>query len=182
MLAGLCCCLALLLSACARTVTAPPSAPAQIHDHWPGCRALGAFRDPYGAYDLGGRGAVPSGFVPVAAIACTVDSRLGASGQRVQAALERRATDLDDLLTYLARPGRRSTRPARLTCPAMGWNPPWLFLVDDAGRWVFPALPVDPCGFPLGTFDTPPTLPYLSLEFSDTVVCLAARPEQAPCR
>ena len=53
----------------------------------------------------------------------------------------------------------------------MGWHPPWLFLLDDGGRWIQPEVPVDACGFARRMFEEGYTLPYLALPYDDTRVC-----------
>jgi hypothetical protein len=84
--------------------------------------------------------------------------------------LERRATSIEPLLTYLARPSLQARDPQKLVCPAMGWTAPWLFLSDHAGRWITPRLPTDPCGYPLDTFKDPVRPTYLDLHYRDVVV------------
>ena len=83
--------------------------------------------------------------------------------------LERRATAIEPLLSYLAQPSRRSIRPGGVACPAMAWAPPWLFLLDDSGTWMRAQLPTDPCGFALGLFSDE-GLPYERLDYSDRAV------------
>lgn len=83
--------------------------------------------------------------------------------------VERRATELQPLLDYLARPSQISTRPDTVACPLVGWNRPWLFLVDDTKRWITPQLPTDPCGFALQLFEDPGP-PYENLDYTDRVI------------
>lgn len=157
------------LGGCARTLTAAPAAPAEVHSSWPGCDAVGAFDDPYQSAGPPDPGSIPEGFVPTQAVLCGRGERTSAAGAVLQVGLERRAGDIAPLLSYLARPSEVSSRPDDLVCPAMAVTPAWLFLTDADGRWVTPAIPTDACGFPFGTF-TPsgPALP--ELRYRDTVV------------
>ena len=145
------------LAGCARTLdAAAPPTPAEVHPRWPGCAATGAFDDD--RHDSGGRpgrGSVPDGFRPVAAVVCALDRRTDGGGEVVRSERELRADDIAALLTYLARPSQVSSDPQDLVCPAMGVTPLWLFLVDAHGRWITPAAPTDPCGFALDTFREP---------------------------
>lgn len=168
----------LLLSSCGLasyalpnpTVPAAPAADAVVHPRWSGCGATGAFTtDEGGGAVRPPGGAVPAGFVAVAALRCSQGERTTAAGDTVQVNLEGRADDIDALLTYLARPSETSTHPDRLVCPAVGWVPPWLFLQDASGHWLTPALPTGACGMPLDdATDTGPA--YANLTFFDRVV------------
>ncbi len=170
-----------------RTIDEPPAPPAEIHDDWPGCLALGAFKryvDP--PPDLGA-GSVPPSFRPEAAVLCAIQDGAGATPTpAATAGLERRATgasDLDALLSYLALPSQRVSSPDDLACPAMGWNPPWLFLLDGDGRWIQPQIPLDPCGFARNLFATDDhALPYGTMDFDDTVVCRSKADADWNCR
>lgn len=160
----------------ARTVDAPAAPPAQIHQRWPGCDALGAFVQPQSGLNIAGVGSMPAGYHATAAIYCQTGLRTLPNQTEVQRDLERRATSIEPLLRYLARPSQRS-RNRQLACAAMGWIPPWLFITDDAGRWIAPRLPTDPCGFPLGTFDDAHPPAYLQLHYSNLVVHQRKQPK-----
>jgi hypothetical protein len=154
-----------------QTLTLPSPPPAVVHDDWPGCLSVGAFRTVDGAEQPDfGRGSIPTGFLPVAAVRCTVGKTEATSGQ----GLERRATDaaeLELLSTYLGKRSQTVRSPETLACPAMAWWPPWLFLFDAEDRWIRPQIPVDACGFPLDLWATDSGVPYDRLTFSDTTVC-----------
>lgn len=160
---------------CSHLEGAPAAVPATIHPAWPGCDPLGAFQEPQPTNPFE-TGAVPAAFEPAAVVLCVVQDRGGAGGTDEQIVdVERRATEITSLLTYLARPSQRSTDPD-LSCPAMAWLRPWLFLVDADGRWVTPQLPTDACGFPVGLFDGENRpLPYDSLPYTDRVIRTRSR-------
>lgn len=163
---------------CARTLKA---APAEIHSSWPGCDATGAFDDPDQLAGPPKPGSIPEDFVPTGAVLCDRGERTSADGAVLQVGLERRAGDIESLLTYLARPSERSSRPDDLVCPAMAVTPAWLFLTDAGGRWVTPAVPTDACGFPFGTFaESGPAFPQL--RYRDTVVRRTRVQESAEAR
>jgi len=128
---------------------AAPRTPAPVQAAWPGCEAVGAFVDDR-APELTGAGAVPDGFTATRVVLCTTADREDAAGAEVSVELERSSADVGPLLTYLARPSERATDGP---CTADGWLGPWMFLLDDAGRYVVPAIPVDRCGKPLGWSD-----------------------------
>lgn len=151
-------------------VDAPPTPPARIHPRWPGCDVLGAYKQPQLGLNVAGVGSVPAGFTATSALSCQTVLRTLPSHREVQVDLERRAASIEALLSYLGRPSQRARHPQRLVCAAMGWVPPWLFITDDAGRWIAPRLPTDPCGFPLGTFDDAHRPAYLDLHYRDLVV------------
>jgi hypothetical protein len=149
------------LAAC--SPDAAPRAPAPVTSGWPGCRTIGAFADPGGGVPPYPAGAVPAGFVPQRAVLCQTTTRDGTGGSRT-VDLERTATDIDPLLTYLDQPDEPPTDGA---CTADGWVEPWLFLLDSAGRFVRPAIPVDECGKPLGRGSDPDRTPWLTLAYTD---------------
>ena len=60
-------------------------------------------------------------------------------------AAEERATDIAALLAALRLPDEKPTDGA---CTADMVITPWLALVDEAGRWIRPGVPVDACGKP----------------------------------
>lgn len=163
-----------LAGGCAGTPAVPaapvsPAPPAVVHQKWPGCAALGAFRQRMADNPTPGAGSIPPGFVPTAAISCQSGERRQAGGDTLQVNLERRATAIGPLIYYLSQPSRLPSYPEQQACPAMGWLRPWLFLTDRAGRWTTPALPTDACGYPLGFF-TARGPAYRSLRFHDTVI------------
>lgn len=173
--------LTLGLVGCARTLEAAPAPPAEIRANWPGCAATGAFDDPDQYTGPPGAGSIPDGFVPAAAVLCDRGERTAADGAVLRVGLERRASDITPLLSYLARPSEVSSRPDDLVCPAMAVTPLWLFLTDADGHWVTPTVPTDACGFPLGTFGQPgPALP--ELRYRDTVVRELGVQESAEAR
>ena len=157
--------LAPVMTGCAIPSAAAPPPPASVGASWPGCWRVGAFPDPYagdGPPDVGG---VPEGFVPRLAVLCERGERPDVRGDTVSVALERTATDIGPLLTYLARPSERPTDGA---CPAIAVLPPWLFLLDETGRYMSPALPRDACGLPLGWQS--PESAWSALPYTDRVV------------
>jgi len=166
--------LLVVLTGCSGETDAPAPPPAAVHEHWAGCDTTSAFRDAWGPNQTPGVGGIPNAFIPVTAVLCFVGERPGkkAGAAPVAVDLERRATEIQPLLTYLARPSRMSHDP-ELACQAMAWSPPWLFLLDADGRWVHPQVPTDPCGFALDQF-TERELPWLSLPYTDTVVRVRA--------
>jgi hypothetical protein len=166
---------------CTRTVDAAPSAPATIQQRWSGCDALGAFDRPYEDAKLNGSGSVPAGFEAVAAISCEHSQQTTAGGDVVGVAVERVASDVDALLSYLRRPSQTSSAPGRTVCPAMAWVRPWLFLRDQSGRWVMPTIPTDECGFPLDQF-TAAGPAYAALTYRDTVIRRTGLRESARAR
>lgn len=166
------------LAGCSGVEDAPAAPPATIHPAWPGCDPLGAFQDPFASANPFETGGVPAGFVPVAVTLCEVRDAAtpGGTGDAAVSDVERRATAIAPLLTYLARPSRQSTNPDKLACQAMGWQPPWLFLVDADERWIAPRLPTDACGFPLGLFaEQSQQLPYDTLPYTDRVIRTRSR-------
>lgn len=160
---------------CSRLEDAPPASPATIHPAWPGCDPLGAFQEPQPTNPFE-TGAIPADFAPAAVVLCVIQDRSAADGADEQIVeVERRATAIAPLVTYLALPSRRSTDPD-LSCPAMAWRRPWLFLIDADGRWVTPQLPTDACGFPVGLVDGDNRpLPYDSLPYTDRVIRTRSR-------
>ncbi|HYI58063.1 MAG TPA: hypothetical protein VEX66_07845 [Microlunatus sp.] len=163
-----------------RPLDAVSSPPAQIHQEWPGCFELGAFRSHGDEQPDLGRGSIPADFLPVAAVRCSY----GDSEETFTDGLERRATDPDELVTlvnYLGLPDLESSDPENQACPAMAWFPPWLYLVDGDGRWIRPQVPVDACGFARDLFTSDHRLPYDTMTYSDTVVC-QTRAKGGPCR
>lgn len=166
-----------------QTVDGPKKPPATVHPAWPGCRALGAFAQlDIGDNDTPGSGSIPSGFTPAVAVSCEYRTERGDHDPPYLTGLERRATDIDGLVTYLHRRDQRSTRPNDLACRAMAWFRPWLFLQDRRGRWISPHIPTDPCGFPLDMFSEPRRLPWTTLTYADRVVCSTDRTSDRPCR
>ena len=96
--------------------------------------------------------------------------------------MERRATEIDDLIRYLNRPGRRTIRAGEQPCAAINWHPPWLFLTAADGRWIAPQVPVDPCGLPLDMYSETGQLPWMIMAYSDRVVCTTEPRAVTPCR
>lgn len=143
----------LLLAGC--TVATHP-ADATVYDSWPGCNSFrsqlgpdgGVLPDPTPA--LGDAGAVPTGFTPVAAADCSIDSRSQPDGSVALALVEQRAGKIDALVAALAQPSLTGHVQA---CPAVGWTQPWLVLLDARGRWVRPTIPTDECDLPRKTYD-----------------------------
>ena len=144
----------LLLSACGGawsqqpTLEMDPPPPAEIHAAWPSCRELGAFSSREAEQPDFGRGSIPDDFSATSAVRCVFGETERTSGD----GLERRATEPDELAAlerYLSRPSETVAFPGRQACNAMGWYPPWLFLVDADGHWIRPQIPTDVCGFPL---------------------------------
>ena len=166
--------LALALGACSAPADDPyvppplaPRTPAPVSSGWPGCQAVGAFTDPGGGVPPAPWGSVPNGFVPQRAVLCqttTRDDPAGSSAGTRTVRLERTATDLAPLLTYLARPDEP---PVDGACSADAWLPPWLFLVDAQGRYLRPAIPVDGCEKPLGWYEDRDRMPWLTLAYTD---------------
>lgn len=154
-----------LLAGCTasiRVADEPP--PARVMPAWNGCVATGAFDQLSVEYDTSAMGSVPSDFIPVAAMLCERDD--DSENQ-----LERRATDLTRLMAYLDQPSQVATNPRNLSCQAMAWFRPWLFLEDASGRWVYPEVPTDACGFGVGIFDRDGAgPPYEQLRYTDRVV------------
>ena len=144
---------------------AAPRTPAPVGDTWPGCEAVGAFAEPHGGGGPQRLGGIPTGFGATRAVLCEAGQRTNAHGDTVAVDLERTATEIGPLLTYLAQPDERPTNGA---CPAIAVLPPWLFLLDDAGRYVAPAIPRDECGLPIGWSD-PPSV-WASLSYTDRVL------------
>jgi len=107
-------------------------------------------------------GSVPVGFVAESVVLCW-DTDV--PGDR--AGVERTSSDVAPLLNYLSRP---SEEPSDGPCTADGWLPPWLFLLDDHGRYVVPEIPVDGCGKPFGWDVEPTGLVWLTLPYDDRVV------------
>ncbi|HEY5821338.1 MAG TPA: hypothetical protein VIT20_05150 [Propionibacteriaceae bacterium] len=169
------------LGGCSSTVEAAPTRPAEMQQPWPGCEATGAFQETDSFAGPPGQGSIPNAFQATTAVLCQTDDRTNADDELVLVGLERRATDITSLLTYLAQPSRVSTRPDDLVCQTMAVSLPWLFLLDAQGRWVTPALPTDECNFPLGTFDADgPT--YGRLAYHDAVVTQLRVTESAEAR
>lgn len=158
-------------------------APAAVHQTWPGCLDLDAFAVPIGGvYERPGTGSVPDGFEPVSAIICALVWGSGDADPPYQVGVERRATEIDDLISYLDRPGRRTVDPREQPCAAINWYPPWLFLTDADGRWIAPQVPVDPCGLPLDMYSEAGQLPWMIMAYSDRVVCTTEPRSTRPCR
>lgn len=172
---------ATVVAGCARTLEAAPATPAEIHSNWPGCDATGAFENPDQLAGPPDPGSIPADFVPAGAVLCGRGERTSLDGAVLQVGVERRADDIEPLLTYLARPSEQSSQPDDLVCPAMAVTPAWLFLTDAGGRWVTPAVPTDVCGFPFGTFaESGPAFPQL--QYRDTVVRRIRVQESAEAR
>lgn len=162
-----------VLPGCSDTAQAPPPPPATVNRHWAGCDLMGAYDRLAPPNDSPGKGGIPADFTPVAAVLCETTDRPGktALADPVLVDLERRAVEIGPLLGYLSRPGRVSTDPDDLVCPAMAWLPPWLFLLDASGRWISPQLPTNECGFALDDVATDAAKPaWSALPFTDKVI------------
>ena len=107
--------------------------------------------------------------MPTAAVWCQTGVQVASDGTSKSVDLERGATEVAPLLTYLRRPSLQMTNPDGLTCPAMAWSPPWLFLLDDHDRWILPVVPTDACGFALDLFSEAGPA-YRHLDYRDRVV------------
>lgn len=169
----------LALSPACSAVAGPsaPRTPAPVQQGWPGCVAVGAFEEDARGEGPHGVGGVPEGFAPTTAVICTGSERTDAAGNTVGVGLERTATDVGPLLTYLAQPDERAGEGA---CPAIGFLPPWLFLLDGDGRYVAPVIPRDACGLPIGWSGRP--VPWESLRYRDRVVRQGPVVESAEAR
>ena len=173
----------LLLSGCGLldrpgpVVDLPSGPPATVHAGWPGCLRIGAFAQWAENPPDHGRGTVPNGFVTRTVVLCTVRDDPGATpieDQRTAATgFEQHADDPADVqkvIDYVALPSQTQPDPGHVACPAIGELEPWLFLVDDADRWIRPEFPRDTCGFTRGFRDGTPS-PVQTLRYTDTPVC-----------
>jgi hypothetical protein len=132
-----------------------------VRDAWPGCVAVGAYvGDGFAGPPTAVVGSVPDGFTARSAVLCARGERPDARGREVRVDLERTATEIGPLLSYLSEPSEEPTDGA---CAAIGVGRPWLFLLDASGRYLAPAIPTDACGLPLGWQADQPaweTVPY----------------------
>lgn len=164
---------ALVLSLGAACSSSPlPSAPrdaAPIQTGWRGCDHAGAFADPETDAVSPPSGGVPSGFAATSVVLCVTETGVDAAGDVVVLrGVERTSIEVRPLLAYLAQPDER---PSGDPCTADGWVIPPMVLVDDAARFVYPAIPVDACGKPLGWYDRDlRPLVWDQLAYTDRVV------------
>jgi hypothetical protein len=128
-----------------------PAAPV-VHDRWESCDeaapvpADGGFGVSQEALTLPLLG---GDFGPVAAVVCRAGPRERPGGGTEIVAEEVRAADLTALLPALRLPDEAATAEAcTQELPAV----PWLALLDGAGRWIRPGIPVDACGKPRPEF------------------------------
>ncbi|MER7444525.1 hypothetical protein [Micromonospora avicenniae] len=84
-------------------------------------------------------------FTPVAAVICELKTQQRPDGGQDGVATERRADEVDALVTALRLPDEPRTDGH---CTLEGVVLPWLVLVDADGRWVRPDVPVDRCRKP----------------------------------
>lgn len=112
-----------------------------------------------------GRGGVPTGFAPATVVLCQTGERQNDRGDTVNVELERTSNDAAPLLSYLATPDEP---PTDGPCPAIAFEPPWLFLLDASGRYVAPQVPLDACGLPAGWSGE--HLAWETLPYTDRVV------------
>lgn len=148
---------------------AAPRGAAPIQTGWQGCEHAGAFADPESDAAPPPSGGVPSGFAATSVVLCVAETGVDADGDVVVLrAVERTSTEVRPLLTYLAQPDES---PSDDPCTADGWVMPPMVLVDDAGRFVYPEIPVDGCGKPLGWYDRDARpLVWNRLTYTDRVV------------
>ncbi|WP_157719875.1 hypothetical protein [Microlunatus sagamiharensis] len=102
-------------------------------------------------------------------VLCEAETGVDADGKVVVLrGVERTSTEVRPLLTYLAQPDER---PSPDPCTLDGWVMPPMVLVDDAARFVYPTIPVDGCGKPLGWYDRDARpLVWDRLTYTDRVV------------
>ncbi len=126
--------------------------PAQVRDAWSGCLALASASGPGEQLDLDGKGSVPDDFQPTTVVQCIQDDRRNADRSIDRVIIEQRAAADEPLLDALGLPSLRARRLETVTCPAIGYVDPWLFLMDADGRWMYPEIPREMCGEPREAF------------------------------
>jgi hypothetical protein len=155
--------LVLALAGCAGTVDAVPASSATINEQWRGCKALRHTDQWFEQLELDGQGSVPTGFRPTLAVRC-VDQEAGRpDGSVAWMTVEQRASNrLQPLLDALALPSQHPGKFEQVTCTADAWLPPWLFLMDAEGRWIYPEIPRNVCEKPRPEFSAA----YAALSFT----------------
>jgi hypothetical protein len=145
--------LVLALAGCAGTVDAVPASSARINEKWRGCKALRHTDQWFEQLELDGQGSVPTGFRPTVAVRC-VDQEAGRpDGSVPLMTVEQRASGrLQPLLDALALPSQHPGKFEQVTCTADAWLPPWIFLMDAEGRWIYPEIPRNVCEKPRPEF------------------------------
>ncbi|WP_203780385.1 hypothetical protein [Paractinoplanes rishiriensis] len=134
----------------------PPSSEPRIHPRWRSCAGEPSMRPRDEGTD-----AVPllrySGtFHPVAAARCEEGTQRRPDGGTDAIAVENHADDVAALIAALRLPdappppeSSADDEVPALLCPADGYAPPRLVLLDAQGRWVRPHIPRGDCGKPL---------------------------------
>jgi hypothetical protein len=152
------------LAACSGGIDAVPAGAATVQNAWHGCRALKHTNDAYEVLTLDGQGGVPADFSSVTVVRCVVEERKQSDGSVALTHVEQRAAgDLEPLLHALALPSQQPGKSEQVACTADLWLPPWLFLMDGRGRWIYPKIPTDVCAKPRQEFSAA----YDALSFTD---------------
>jgi hypothetical protein len=152
------------LAACSGGRDAVPAGTATVQNAWHGCRALKHTNDAYELLALGGQGGAPADFRSVTVVRCLVEERQQPDGSVALTHVEQRAAgDLKPLLQALALPSQQPGKSEQVACTADAWLPPWLFLMDSRGRWIYPKIPTNVCAKPRQEFSAA----YDALAFTD---------------
>jgi hypothetical protein len=155
--------LMLALASCAGSVAVPASN-AKIRESWQGCKALRHTDQWFEQLELDGQGSVPKGFRPTVAVRC-VEQEAGQPDASVALMTieQRAASRLQPLLEALALPSQHRRKFEQVACTSDLWRPPWLFLMDAGGRWIYPEVPLNVCEKPRPEFSAA----YDALSFAE---------------
>ena len=137
------------LSGCGRTVEVPID-PAPIQDAWAGCRTVRPYVSETEANGRIDAGAPPAGFVATELIRCASGPPRTDTARTGISAVEERSDQVADLLPTLTLPTQEPR--GTVSCPALDYRAPWLFLIDATGQWVTVSIPRGVCGTPRDEF------------------------------
>lgn len=138
-----------VLTGCGRSVEVRID-PAPVQDAWAGCRTVRPYVSDSEANRRIDAGTPPVGFVATELIRCASGPPRTGTARTGISAVEERSDQVGDLLPTLALPTQQPR--GSVSCPALDYRAPWLFLIDASGRWVTVSVPLGVCGTPREEF------------------------------
>ncbi|MET8153590.1 hypothetical protein ACIBSW_06245 [Actinoplanes sp. NPDC049668] len=125
----------------------------QVHPRWRSCDNEPSAQRQFTQSDVLTMPQLADTFRPVAAVICGREPQRRPDGGADLVATEDRVSDMAALLTALRLPDDLpqpfdDDDSADIACNRMLVLPPWLALLDAAGRWIRPGLPREACGGP----------------------------------